>query len=219
MNNILTIYVFNKKQNPVLFLLTMFSMTLMLLRVKLTHEIYLLFLIWNLFLGYIPYFLSSQMKTSLPGTFKFYFLFFGWLLFLPNAFYLITDFVHLHHSSNLQYLFDALLLTSFTIAGFYAGFASLFNIHQLLEMKYSSKKSWIIIAVICYMSSFGVYLGRILRFNSWDILSNPIHLFTNIFKSIFKSEANLFTVILGTFILIIYGISYRMLNKKPIKSW
>lgn len=219
MNEILTVYLFNKKQNSGLVLLAMLSLMLMLLRVKITHDIYLLFLIWNLFLGYIPYALSSKIKTTIPGTFQFYALFFGWLLFLPNAFYLLTDFVHLHHVSSLQYLFDALLLTSFTIAGFYAGITSLFHIHGLLEMKYETKNCKLLIIAICYLASFGIYLGRILRFNSWDILSHPIDLFYNILKSIFNSDAYVFTLVLGTFILLIYSFSYSFLNKKSIKSW
>lgn len=214
MNKILTIYFFNKKQNSVLVLLGLLSLLLMLLRVKITHDIYLLFLIWNLFLGYIPYFLSSKLKTAIPGYFSFYLLFLGWILFLPNAFYLITDFVHLHYSSRFQFLFDALLLTSFTIAGFYAGIASLYHIHRLLEMKYTAKKSNCIVIIICYLSSFGVYLGRILRFNSWDILSNPIELFNSIFKSIFYFETIVFTITLGTFIVFIYKLSHSLLNKK-----
>ncbi|MCF6133214.1 DUF1361 domain-containing protein [Flavobacterium wongokense] len=218
MNKILSIYLFNKKQNPYLIVLGVLSITLMLLRVKITQDMYLLFLIWNLFLGYIPYFLSSEIKTTVPGTYKFYLLFLGWLLFLPNAFYLLTDFVHLHHNSDLQYLFDALLLACFSIAGFYAGISSMLHIHGLLEMKYSVKKCWRIIATLCYLSSFGVYLGRILRFNSWDIVSSPIDLFFNILKSIESLHAYEFTFLFGTFILIVYGISYLSSDTKTIAS-
>ena len=218
MNKILTIHFLDKKQNPVLILLALLSVTLLLLRVKITHDIYLLFLIWNLFLGYFPYFLSSKIKSTIPGTFRFYFLFIGWLLFIPNSFYLITDFVHLHYGNKFQYLFDAILLTSFTIAGFYAGCTSLFHIHKLLEMKYSEAKSKLIIVAICYLASFGIYLGRIMRFNSWDILSHPFILLSNSFKSIQNLETIVFTIVLGTFILGFYSLSHSLQNKK-IKSW
>lgn len=207
MNKIITFYFFNKKQNPNLIILGALSIALMLLRVKLTHDIYLLFLIWNLLLGYIPYFMSSEIKSTVPGTYKFYLLLMGWLLFIPNSFYLLTDFVHLHHNSDLQYLFDVLLLTFFSIAGFYAGISSMLHIHRFLEMKYSSRKCWRIIISLCYLISFGVYLGRILRFNSWDILSNPIKLFTAILKSLDNIHVYGFTLLFGTFVLIVYGIS------------
>ena len=214
MNKILTVYLFNRKQNSNLVVLGLIAVSLILLRVKLMHEIYLLFLIWNLLLGYLPYLLSFEMKSTVPGTFKFYLLFFGWLLFLPNSFYLLTDFKHLHHNSNLQLLYDTLLFSSFSIAGFYAGIASLLHINWLLEMKYSINKSKFIIAVFCYLSGFGVYLGRMLRFNSWDILSNPLKLLLTIIKSTLSFEAYQFSFLFGTFIMTIYIISYLIINLK-----
>lgn len=219
MSKILTIYLFNKKQNSILIVLAVISLILMLLRVKITHDIYLLFLLWNLFLGYIPYAFSSKIRTTVPGTFQFYLLFVGWLLFLPNSFYLITDFVHLHHNTTLQFAFDALLFSSFTVAGFYSGIASVFHMHRLSQMKYSIQTSWILVIVVCYLSSFGIYLGRILRFNSWDVLSNPIDLFKNILKSFQNPEAQFFTLILGSFILIVYSICTLFLIRKTPKSW
>ena len=197
----------------------MFSILLILLRVKLTHDTYLLFLIWNLFLGYIPYFLSSETKNTVPGTYKFYLLLLAWLLFLPNSFYLLTDFVHLHHKSDLQYLFDVFLLACFSIAGFYAGISSMLHIHGLLEMKYSTKKSRYWMIALCYLSSFGVFLGRILRFNSWDIVSNPIKLFSNILNSLQRFHTYEFVLLFGTFILIVYSISHLMSDNKITKLW
>lgn len=218
MNNILTIYFFNRKQNTNLMLLGILSIALLLLRVKLTQDMYLLFLIWNLVLGYIPYALSSQLKTTVPGTYKFYLLLFGWLLFIPNSFYLLTDFVHLHHLSDWQYLFDALLLTCFSIAGFYAGIASMLQIRSLLEMKYSNKTCRRILISLCYLTGYGVYLGRILRFNSWDILSNPVKLFTKIIMSIENFHVYEFTLLFGTFIVIVYGISHLLSDPKSISK-
>ena len=218
MNKILSVYLLDKKQNSILILLALLSLGLILLRVKFTREIYLLFLIWNLFLAYIPYFLSSKINTLVPGTFSFYSMGIIWLLFLPNSFYLITDFVHLHHFNRYQYLFDVLLLSSFTIAGLYSGILSLFDMHLLLQMKYNLRKSWLLIAGIIYLSAFGIYLGRILRFNSWDIIRHPFTLFYNSWKSIQNCETLLFTLVLGTLILIIYSILYSFNNNK-IKSW
>jgi uncharacterized membrane protein len=217
MNKLLTLYLFDKKQDTALVLLGLQSIALMLLRVKLTHDMYLLFLIWNLFLAYVPYFLSSKIKTTVPNTFSFYIILLSWLLFLPNTFYLITDFVHLHHINSRQYVFDIVLLSSFTLAGFYAGLLSLTDIHQVLQMKYSTKNCWLIIILIIYLSAFGIYLGRMLRFNSWDVLSCPVSLIYHSSKSMFNSETVLFTVALGTFLLLIYGGFFALLNK--IKSW
>ncbi|WP_293895236.1 DUF1361 domain-containing protein [Flavobacterium sp.] len=218
MNKILTIYFLNKKQNSNLVSLGIISIALMLLRVKITHDIYLLFLIWNLFLGYIPYFLSSEIKITVPGRFKFYLLFVSWFLFLPNAFYLLTDFKHLNHDNDLQYLFDTLLLACFSIAGFYAGISSMLQIQGLLEMKFHSKKCRQIIVILCYLSAFGVYLGRVMRFNSWDILSNPVDLFSTILNSTQSFHTYEFTFYFGSFILIIYSISYLLFENKTTIS-
>jgi len=219
MNKILTLYVLDKKQNSGLVLLGLLSVALLLLRVKLTHDIYLLFLIWNLFLGYIPYGISTKIKKTIPTTPLFYVLLVIWLLFLPNAFYLITDFVHLHHYNRAQFAFDALLLTSFTVAGFYAGILSLWDIHQLLRMKYTYKTSKLLIVLIIYLSAYGIYLGRILRFNSWDLLSHPLRLFYHSSKSLLQYETLVFTIALGTFMTAVYFLSYTFLNKRPLSSW
>ncbi|WP_162128467.1 DUF1361 domain-containing protein [Flavobacterium phycosphaerae] len=197
----------------------MLPIALILLRVKLTHEIYLLFLIWNLFLAYIPCLLSSKIKTTVPNTLSFYLILLSWLLFLPNTFYLITDFIHLRHINSQQYTFDIVLLSSFTIAGFYAGLLSLKDIHLLLQMKYNRQKCWSIISCIIYLSAFAIYLGRILRFNSWDILSNPISLLYYSSKSIFNFDTVLFTITFGSFLWLVYNIFFYLTNKTIIKSW
>jgi uncharacterized membrane protein len=69
------------------------------------------------------------------------------------------------------------------------------------------------------LSSFGVYLGRILRFNSWDIINHPVELFQSLLDSITNPEAHLFTCILGTFIVIVYTIFFSFINKKQISAW
>ncbi len=214
MNKVIALYILNKKQNSGLVVLSLLSMALMLLRVKFTHDIYLLFLIWNLFLAFIPYFFSSKIKTTVPGTLQFYSILIGWLIFLPNSFYLITDFVHLQHISTIQYLFDALLLSSFSIAGFYAGLLSLHDVHLLLLMKYTPKRCKCIIATLSYLAAFGIYLGRMRRFNSWDTLNHPVTLFNAIINSLLQTESHLFTLLLGTFILLVYLVVYRILIQK-----
>lgn len=214
MDRLLKIYFLNKKQDTLLIILSILSVALMLLRVKITHEIYLLFLIWNLFLAFLPYFFSSKLIETLPGTFHFYGLSFLWILFLPNSFYLLTDFIHLHYVSSLQFAYNTILLSCFTLAGFYAGCISMMQIHFLLEMKYAKQKVQIITTSISYLTAFGVYLGRILRFNSWDIITNPIHLLTTILETIFKTESILFTIVLGTFILILY----QLFSKQNIRK-
>lgn len=204
MNNLLTIYFFNKKQNNFLIISSLVAIILLLIRVKVTYSMYLLFLIWNLFLAVIPYSISHLIKIDFSlrfYNFKNILLVITWFLFIPNTFYLLTDFVHLHHDSTPQLVFDFILFTSFTIAGFYCGILSIFNIYNQIIFFHSKKIATIFTIIISYLCAFGIYLGRILRFNSWDVISNPFSLINSIYKSAFQLETIAFTLILGSIIL------------------
>lgn len=182
---------------------------MLLLRVKLTHSIYLLFLLWNLFLAAIPYFISSTIKTDFrlrKSNLKNLGSIIIWLLFIPNTFYLITDFVHLNPSNLLHYIFDFALLSSFTIAGFYFGILSIHTIYKQIQFFYSNTISRIFLISISYLCAFGIYIGRVLRFNSWDIISNPFSLIKSILDSIFLLETVIFSIELGTLILVVNSI-------------
>jgi uncharacterized membrane protein len=212
MNNFISIYILNKKQNNFLIFSTLIAILLLLLRIKITHSSHLLFLIWNLFLAIIPYSISSFIKIDFAITINniknlFYICF--WLLFIPNTYYLITDFIHLYHENNFQFIYDFILLSSFTIVGFYFGMLSIYEIYCQFEFFYSKKIAFVFNLLICYLCAFGIYLGRMLRFNSWDIISKPFTLFTTIFDSVFHIETILFTFILGSFITIINSICFK----------
>lgn len=211
MNKIVTIYIFNRKQNSVVWLASLVAITLLLLRVKITHSIHLLFLIWNLFLAFIPYFLSSNIYNNFFDKNKKIqnsIYAFTWLLFIPNTFYILTDFTHLHFINSFQFGLDMLILFSFSFAGFYIGLHSLHHIHQLIISKFGDKKGNLFILLISILSAFGIYLGRILRFNSWDIISKPIELFYKAIYSLFSLDTIIYTIQLSVIILTSYAIFY-----------
>ena len=211
MNKIITIYILNRKQDTAVWLASLVAITLLLLRVKITHSMYLLFLIWNLFLAIIPYFLSSSIHNNFFDKGKkmlntFYTLI--WLLFIPNTFYIVTDFTHLHFVNTFQFSLDMLILSSFSFAGFYVGLLSLHHMHQLTMAKYGNKIGNLFLVSISFLSAFGIYLGRVLRFNSWDIISKPIELVYTSISALFSFETIIYTLQLGTIILISYSIFY-----------
>ena len=217
MNNLIRIYILNKKQNNYLIISSLIAITMLLLRVKLTHSIYLLFLLWNLFLATIPYSLSTIIKTDFRlrrSNLKNLGIIIIWLLFIPNTFYLITDFVHLNPSNLYRYIFDFALLSSFTIAGFYFGILSINTIYKQIQFFYSNTISRIFLISISYLCAFGIYIGRVLRFNSWDIISNPFFLIKSILDSIFLLETVVFSVELGTLILIVNSIYIQFNSDK-----
>ncbi|MEC4004813.1 DUF1361 domain-containing protein [Flavobacterium sp. SUN052] len=216
MNKLITIYFFNKKQDSILILLSIISITLVLLRIKITHSFYLLFMVWNLLLAILPYALSYLIDKEYALKFeisKNTILLLIWFLFLPNSFYLITDFVHLNHRSILQFSYDFILLSLYTILGFYTGIKSIYRIYKIVFVQFSHKIANGYLVATCYLSAYGIYLGRILRFNSWDVINNPLELLTSLIESLLKLEALLFTLILGTIILLSFIVSKPHLSK------
>ncbi len=135
-----------------------------------------LFLIWNLFLAWIPFLLSLVPKKLFRqsggiGLMTIWFIF--WLLFFPNTLYIITDFLHLRPRSPIPFWYDILILLSFSLTGLLLGLQSLQN---MLDFFINKHNSWIIRFfpyIILFLGSIGVYLGRFMRWNSWDILNNP----------------------------------------------
>lgn len=209
MNNIISLYILNRKQDTAIWFISLIAITLLLLRVKITHSMYLLFLIWNLFLAIIPYYLSLRIRNNFFNTTKkiqncIYILI--WILFFPNTFYILTDFTHLHFKNVFQFGLDMLILSSFSFAGFYVGLQSLHHIHHLTIAKYGNKTGNLFILSMSFLSSFGIYLGRVLRFNSWDIISKPIALFNTSIYALFNFETIIYTLQLGIIILVSYII-------------
>jgi uncharacterized membrane protein len=217
MNKIINIYILNRKQETGIWLVSLTAIILLLLRVKITNSTYLLFLIWNLFLAYIPYFLSSSIYNNFFNTNKkiqssIYAL--VWLLFIPNTFYILTDFTHLHFKNTFQFVLDVLIISGFSFAGFYVGLLSVHHIHQLTLAKYGNTKGNIFIVTISFISAFGIYLGRVLRFNSWDIISKPIQLAHTSVYAFFSFETIKYTLEFGIIILISYIVFYYWKQNK-----
>lgn len=216
MNKIISLYIFEKKQETNIWLLSITAFLLLLLRVKITHSMYLLFLIWNLFLAIIPNIISTtfnktliQKNKKLQNTL----LVLIWILFLPNTFYILTDFTHLHFQNKFQFVLDILILSSFSITGFYLGLHSILHVHTIIRTKYSKKIEILFIVSICFISSFGVYLGRVLRFNSWDNITKPVALLSTSLATIYSTEAIVYTIKLGGIILISYLLWHQKLYK------
>ncbi len=186
-----------------------FALLLLVFRMKLTHSYFYLFLVWNLFLAGIPFIITQIMKyyslwrTSLWQKML---LFLTWLLFLPNSPYIITDLVHLHNDhSNLLWL-DLFLVFVFALNGLLLGLASLIDMYGFIAEKYSQKVSLFATFSICLLSGYGIYLGRFLRFNSWDILTKPVDLFEQIVNSLFQPKVWAITLAFGGLLWVLFSV-------------
>ena len=177
---------------------------LLICRVLITGSTDFLFMLWNLFLASIPLFLSRQLRfNASKKTSKFfcYILLFFWVLFLPNSPYLITDFIHLETGEPTIWI-DLLILFVFALSGLLLGVLSMIDVFGYLQQGNNPKLANAILLGISFLSGFGIFLGRFLRFNSWDIIARPLLLFECLYKSLFMWNAWLWIFGFGSFIWI-----------------
>jgi uncharacterized membrane protein len=143
-----------------------------------THETgdpYYRFLVWNLILAWVPlvfaiaaYARARRRVDPLVAV-----LLVPWLLFFPNAPYLLTDFIHLGEGPAPLW-YDALMLSAFAWTGLLLGFGSLYLVQMILRRAFGSAVAWLGVLGALGLASVGVYVGRFIRFNSWDALLHPV---------------------------------------------
>jgi len=175
----------------------------------------LYFLLWNLFLAWLPVvfavvtseLLSSGQRTkwrSLGAMGSAV----AWLLFLPNAPYLVTDLGHWRPRGSAPLWFDGLLLVHFAWLGLALGFAALRPMHHLVRRAWGRAAGWTFALAALGLASFGIYLGRFLRWNSWDVLADPTGLFGEISARIMDPTAHPrtwgFTLMFAQFLIVAY---------------
>ena len=157
---------------------TIFSVTIWRVRSEYSGSGRYAFLIWNLFLAWIPFIISYFTYTLILRRKWIYLVIpvaaFVWLIFFPNAPYILTDFQHLANSSgNLPVWYDVMMLLWFAFTGLLLGMVSLFLMQEIIRREFGRWMGWTFVVLVAGLSAAGVYMGRFLRWNSWDILYNP----------------------------------------------
>lgn len=164
------------------------------------------FLTWNLFLAVVPamaaWALMWAASRRSPALIQ-VLLFAIWLVFLPNAPYLLTDFVHLEERLPMPLWYDIALLASCAGTGLLLAYSSLADVQAVVARRFSALAGWTLATVALLLSGFGIYLGRFLRWNSWDALTHPVQLFGDITARI--ADPLSYPRALG--VTVIYGIS------------
>lgn len=189
-------------------------------RIFYTESRMFLFLNWNLFLAFIPWGLSSlvhlrpklrESKLTLLA------LLTSWLLFFPNAPYILTDLFHLRITTAMPIWFDLVLVLSFAWTGLLFGIFSLFDIEKLLKPWLKQSGRTTISILLIFLASFGIYLGRYLRWNSWDLVANPYSLLQDIgdrvlHPAIYPGAWGM-TLFMGIFLSIVY-LSFKYIRSR-----
>jgi len=172
-----------------LFISVLFSLNLLLTRMIMSGRLSYGFLAWNLVLAFVPYFISdwlSRRPHILKQKWKLLPIVFLWLLFMPNSFYILTDLFHLETISNGHPWFDLTLTLSFAWNGILVGVLSIRQMETILKKGKGKFVSDIVIAAVMWLNAFGVYIGRFLRFSSWDVFINPFSLLKEIDNIVFS---------------------------------
>ena len=183
------------------------------------------FMFWNLILAWVPVFLAlilvkklknSSWKEPVPVL-----LTLLWIGFLPNSFYLMSDLIHLKSTGDIGILFDVVFFLSFIWNGLLAGFISLILVHKQLIKRRSANFATAIVGTVIFLNSFAIYLGRSLRWNTWDLLVNPAGLLFDVSERILNPLSYpqsivttlTFFVLIGSMYVVVWSLAQNLTPK------
>jgi uncharacterized membrane protein len=178
------------------------------------HSLTFDYLIYNLFLAWIPLILTiwlqRMLRTKLWSSWAPFVLTLFWLGFLPNSFYMISDYIHLQEVARVDLIYDVIMFSSFILNAFILGLVSLYVVHIELRKRVSLMSSWWMVATTIFLTSFAIYIGRDLRWNTWDVLLNPASILFDISDRLLAPHQHpeMFTTTFGFAVLIgsIYAV-------------
>jgi uncharacterized membrane protein len=172
-------------------------------------------LIWNLFLAWIPFMLAyfahgfswrrATLFLMIPV------IAFLWLIFFPNAPYMLTDLQDLaRQATDAPLWYDVIIVVWCTWTGMLLGIISLYLMQDIILRSFGRIAGWVFVFVISGLSSFGVYIGRFVRLNSWDILQNPAETAQEILGIVIDPSQRLaaFTLLYTFFFLFVFLLLY-----------
>lgn len=168
------------------------------------------FLWWNLFLAWVPWVLSAWYVRKPRHWATSALVASAWLAFFPNAPYLVTDLVHLKARPPVPFWYDVLLLSSFALAGCALGWTSLDMMRQRVERARGRRWSVLAVTLVVALTGFGVYLGRFLRWNSWDVVTQPLELASAVLSSATEPRAVVFSATFAAFV----GAGYLLVAER-----
>lgn len=163
------------------------------------------FLIWNLFLAWIPLLLAAAFATARRGVAMLLFGA-GWLAFLPNAPYLMTDLVHLGGGENLWRHVLQFGFAAWT--GILLGVVSMLLVHRRMERAYGARAGWLTVAVSVVLCAVGVVIGRFQRWNSWDLLTRPDEVIAATLAWLRSPMANIESTGVAFAVAAFFGLAY-----------
>ncbi|MBE0540748.1 MAG: DUF1361 domain-containing protein [Verrucomicrobia bacterium] len=194
------------------------SVALVFARILWTENLRYTFLLWNLFLAWLPLLLALLVcelhRNGQTRNWRLAGLTGVWLLFFPNAPYIFTDLIHLTTRFRPHFWVDLMLILICALTGLVLGFLSLYLMQSVVTRSFGRVAGWLFIAMVAGLSSVGVYLGRFVRVNSWDVVARPGKLFQGITDWVSDPFAHstsfAFPVLFAIFLFIAYVLLYAL---------
>jgi uncharacterized membrane protein len=173
-------------------------------------------LVWNLFLAWLPALgaFAAYNLDRLPTRFRWFPIIgisFLWLLFLPNAPYLVTDIIHLRPHRGVPLWYDLITLVAFAWTGSFLGLVSLFLMQMLVRRAVGVAASWLFVMGVLVLNGFGIYFGRVLRWNSWDVLFRPESLANQLVDGLLNPLSHIQTIAFAGLFTLLFSAVYLML--------
>lgn len=210
-------------------LLSGLCLGLFFLRIAMTGTVRYWFIPENLALAWLSFvfawLLLIELKKRRWATWQNISLSILWLFFLPNSWYVLTDFVHVAPTGEISQVYDIVMMFSLVICGFILGFTSLYIFHKQFLKRWSATVSHGVVAGILLLSSFAIYLGRDLRWSTWDVVANPGGIILDVSDRVIDpfghpraiNVTGLFFVLLGSIYLAIWILTRPYKPGKPTK--
>ncbi|MCL1631753.1 DUF1361 domain-containing protein [Sporolactobacillus sp. CPB3-1] len=211
-----------RRLNPLTYGFLTYLLSSVILYIVTKRTIHIMIL-WNLILSCVPVVLAALMYHAAKSKdwARVWLLGFLWMIFFPNAPYMITDFIHLQHLSfytatqHATYTGD--LLTWFSLfqvgigvfIGTSMGMFSLWMIHQrfLIHLNVVIRRTFFFVFFL--LSGYGMYIGRFLRLNSWDLFN--LSKVTNYLTDHFTAFTLTFTLVAAGYTFLAYWTLFLLL--------
>jgi uncharacterized membrane protein len=194
---------------------SLFAVGLVVLRFVLSGNGHYANLVWNLVLAWVPLALAlvvyDRVRRGVAGPLLVVPLAL-WLLFLPNAPYLVTDFILLRDIQDMPIWFDVTLLTTFAWTGLMLGFVSLYLVQAVAKSTAGAVAGWIVALGALTASGVGIYLGRYLRWNSWDLLVQPAAVTRDALARLESPQLIGMSLVTTAFLMVAYTMLYVVLQ-------
>lgn len=194
------------------------SVLLLVIRMIVAGNTRFSFMIWNLFLAWLPVVFALgfrlHMKKHRLQDWQNLALLFLWLGFLPNSFYLISDLIHLQSSGESSVLYDIAMMMSFILNGLILGYLSIYIVHSQMLQRLRDRTVLAFLAFVFLACGFAIYLGRYLRWNTWDIIINPFGILFDLSERVINPVLHIQTyVVTLTFFILLsstYAVVYQL---------